>query len=143
MEYQKKNECLLFFLPYVSLVNFIKNCKWITRAQGPHHSLQINQHNKKKKELYIVLYHWLKQKNIISFLRIDCSLFVKRWVLSLKDALFYVMFEWSWLSGSGEEETMKCLQTDRYTSDNRQSEKLIWGWSSGEQIRSTIARLDC
>ena len=83
------------------------------------------------------------RKNIISFLRIEFSLLVKRWVPSLKDALFCVMFEWSWPSGSGEEETVKSLQIYGQKLDNRQSEKLIWGWSSGELIRSTIARLDC
>ena len=55
------------------------------------------------------------------------------------------MFGWNWPSGSGEEaENVKSLQTDRQTdrqtnrqtdrqmTDNKQSEKLTYAFSSGE-----------
>ena len=46
-------------------------------------------------------------------------------------------FGWNWSSGSGEEvENRKGLQTDgqtdRQTTDDRQSDMLTWAFSSGE-----------
>ena len=38
----------------------------------------------------------------------------------------------NWPSGSWEDEIVKSLQTDRWMTDNRRSEKLTWIFNSGE-----------
>ena len=66
------------------------------------------------------------------------------WSPSLKNNLC-LKFGWNWSSGSGEEdENVKSLQTGGRKRDNRQSDKFIWAFSSGElkKNQNQIQRLE-
>ena len=59
---------------------------------------------------------------------------------ALHPRILCAKFGWNLPCESGEEdENVKSLQTDRWTTDNRQSEKLTWAFSSGE-AKSTFQK---
>ena len=123
-------EKFLMYFHYITIISPRKRGWLISKTN-------LNQSPSPKDALYQVWLKWAQMFLDIFPLEKGVVLLLKKLKCPLTNwpRMLCVQFDWNWisgLSGSGEDENMKSLQTDWQATDNRPSEKLTSAFSSSE-----------